>query len=91
MKEIALLYYDEFSEFEIVLISLIFRRHDLISVALENREYRSEERQRFCVDKVIKDTEYLLRVQNGAVVLDIAWGSGDFSFCCARTIHDSFC
>jgi putative intracellular protease/amidase len=55
--KIALLYYDEFSEFEVVLICLIFRRHDLISIALENREYRSEESQRFCVDQVIKDVD----------------------------------
>ena len=55
--KIALLYYDEFSEFEVVLVCLIFRRHDLISIALENREYRSEERQRFCVDQVIKDVD----------------------------------
>jgi putative intracellular protease/amidase len=55
--KIALLYYDEFSEFEVVLIGLIFRQHDLIAVALENREYRSEERQRFCVDQVIKDVD----------------------------------
>jgi putative intracellular protease/amidase len=53
----ALLYYDEFSEFEVVLVGLIFRRHDFVSVALENREYRSEECQRFCVDQVIKDVD----------------------------------
>ncbi len=53
--KIALFYYDEFSEFEVVLIGLIFRRHDLVAIALENREYRSEERQRFCIDQVIKD------------------------------------
>ena len=55
--KIALFYYDEFSEFEVVLIGLLFRQHDLISIALENREYRSEEGQRFCVDQVIKDVE----------------------------------
>jgi 4-methyl-5(b-hydroxyethyl)-thiazole monophosphate biosynthesis len=55
--KIALFYYDEFSEFEVVLIGLIFGRHDFITVALENREYKSEERQRFCVDKVIKDVD----------------------------------
>jgi len=55
--KIALLYYDEFSEFKVVLVGLIFRRHDLISIALENREYRSEECQRFCVDQVIKDVD----------------------------------
>jgi putative intracellular protease/amidase len=55
--KIALLYYDEFSEFEVVLIGLIFRRHDFIAIALENREYRSEERQRFLVDQVVKDVD----------------------------------
>ena len=55
--KIALLYYDEFSEFEVVLVCLIFRRHDLITIALENREYRSEEGQRFCVDQIIKDID----------------------------------
>jgi putative intracellular protease/amidase len=55
--KIALLYYDGFSEFEVVLVCLIFRRYDLISIALENREYRSEECQRFCVDKVIQDVD----------------------------------
>ena len=56
--KIALFYYDGFAEFEIVLVSLIFHReHDIISIALENREYRSEECQRFCVDKVLKDVD----------------------------------
>ena len=55
--KIALFYYDGFSEFEVVLIGLLFKTHDLISIALENREYRSEENQRFCVDKVIKDID----------------------------------
>ncbi|MBN1202676.1 MAG: DJ-1/PfpI family protein, partial [Anaerolineae bacterium] len=55
--KIALLYYDGFSEFEVVLVCLIFRQHDLISVALEHKEYKSEECQRFCVDKVIKDVD----------------------------------
>ena len=55
--KIALFYYDGFSEFETVLIGLFFKRHELISIALENREYRSEECQRFCVDKVVKDVD----------------------------------
>lgn len=55
--KIALFYYDGFSEFEVVLIGLFFKQHELISIALENREYRSEECQRFCVDKVIKDVD----------------------------------
>jgi 4-methyl-5(b-hydroxyethyl)-thiazole monophosphate biosynthesis len=56
--KIALFYYDEFAEFEIVLVGLLFHnKHDIISIALENREYRSEECQRFCVDKVVKDVD----------------------------------
>ena len=56
--KIALFYYDGFAEFEIVLVGLVFHReHDIISIALENREYRSEECQRFCVDQVIKDVD----------------------------------
>ena len=56
--KIALLYYDGFAEFEIVLASLIFHQeHDIISIALENREYRSEEKQRYCVDQIIKDVD----------------------------------
>jgi putative intracellular protease/amidase len=56
--KIALFYYDGFAEFEIALVGLVFHHeHDIISVALENREYRSEECQRFCVDKAIKDVD----------------------------------
>jgi putative intracellular protease/amidase len=55
--KIALLYYDEFSEFEVVLIGLIFKPHEFISVALENREYKSVECQRFCVDQTIRDMD----------------------------------
>jgi putative intracellular protease/amidase len=56
--KIALFYYDGFAEFEIALVGLVFHReHDIISIALENREYRSEECQRFCVDQVIKDVD----------------------------------
>lgn len=55
--KIALFYYDGFSEFEVALIGLFFKEHDFITIALENREYRSEECQRFIVDKVIKDVD----------------------------------
>lgn len=56
--KIALFYYDGFAEFEIVLVGLIFHhKHEIISVALENREYKSEEGQRFCVDRIIRDAE----------------------------------
>ncbi len=51
--KIALFYYDGFAEFEIVLVGLVFHReHDIIAVALENREYKSEECQRFCLCRV---------------------------------------
>ena len=56
--KIALFYYDGFAEFEIVLVGLVFHReHDIIAVALEDREYTSEECQRFCVDQTIKDVD----------------------------------
>ena len=55
--KIALFYYDGFSEFEVALIALFFKEHDLISVALEKREYRSEENQRFCVDQTLHEVD----------------------------------
>jgi putative intracellular protease/amidase len=54
---IALFYYDGFSEFEVVLIALLLKDQNFFSIALENREYRSEEQQRFNVDKVIKEVD----------------------------------
>jgi 4-methyl-5(b-hydroxyethyl)-thiazole monophosphate biosynthesis len=51
--KIALFYYDGFSEFEIVLIGLLLKDQEIITVALEKREYCSEERQRFVVDSTI--------------------------------------
>lgn len=51
--KIALFYYDGFSEFEVVLIGLFFKDHELVTLALENREYKSEECQRFIVDQTI--------------------------------------
>ncbi len=59
---IALLYYDGFSEFEIAIMALLFKRHNLIAVALENREYRSEENQRFCFDQLVRDVDVGLRI-----------------------------
>jgi putative intracellular protease/amidase len=55
--KIALFYYDDFCEFEVVLVGMVFKRHEFITIALEDREYRSEERQRYCVDQVIKDVD----------------------------------
>lgn len=55
--KIALFYYDGFSEFEIALVALFFRRYDLVATALQDREYRSEECQRFCVDMPLRDLD----------------------------------
>ncbi len=54
---IALLYYDGFSGFETVIMALLFKRHNLIAVALENREYRSEENQRYCFDQLVRNVD----------------------------------
>ena len=54
---IALLYYDGFSGFETVIMALLFKQHNLISIALENREYRSEENQRYFFDQLIQDVD----------------------------------
>lgn len=56
--KIALFYYDEFAEFEIVLVSLLFHhQHEIIAIALEDREYKSEEGQRFYVDQVLEEVD----------------------------------
>ena len=55
--KVAFFYYDGFSEFEIVLIGLFFKKHDLITIALEKRDYRSEENQRFCVDTTLGEVD----------------------------------
>jgi putative intracellular protease/amidase len=55
--KIALFYYDGFAEFEAALVGLLFREHERISVALDEREYRSVEGQRFCVDQALEGTD----------------------------------
>jgi len=55
--QVGLFYYDDFAEFEIALCCLFFRAHDLFSIALENREYRSLEKQRFLVDKTLREVD----------------------------------
>lgn len=55
--KIALFYYDGFVQFEIALLCLLFKDQEIISIALENREYRSFEQQRFCVDKMLNDVD----------------------------------
>lgn len=54
-KRICLFYYDDFAEFEIVLIALQFMQggHEIIAAALEDRVYMSEEKQRFLPDITI--------------------------------------
>ncbi len=54
-KKLCLFYYDGFAEFEIVLIALQFMQagYEIISAALEDREYLSEEKQRFLPDITI--------------------------------------
>jgi putative intracellular protease/amidase len=54
---ITLLNYDGFSEFETVIMALLFKQHNLIAVSLENREYRSEENQRYCYDQLVSDVD----------------------------------
>jgi putative intracellular protease/amidase len=55
---IALFYYDGFVEFEIVFACLLLhQKHKIISIALEKREYISEEQQRFCIDQAIEEID----------------------------------
>lgn len=51
---ICVLYYDGFCEFEVVFAVNGFR-DNMISVALENRVYVSEEKQKFLPDKVLSE------------------------------------
>jgi 4-methyl-5(b-hydroxyethyl)-thiazole monophosphate biosynthesis len=53
----AVLYYDGFSEFEIVLACLFFKESELVSVGLGEKTYRSEGNQRFIVDKYIDEVD----------------------------------
>jgi putative intracellular protease/amidase len=56
--KIAILYYDGFAEFEIVLAAFLFHRdHEIISLGLEKREYRSEEKQRYIIDQTIEEAD----------------------------------
>lgn len=54
----AVLYYDGFAEFEIVLTLLLLHKEaEIFSVALEDRKYRSEEHQWFYVDRTVYDAD----------------------------------
>jgi 4-methyl-5(b-hydroxyethyl)-thiazole monophosphate biosynthesis len=58
MKKVALFYYDKFAEFEIVLAGLLLHNKcEVVSMALEDKVYSSEEQQRFCADKLVKDVD----------------------------------
>ena len=50
---VCIFYYDEFAEFEVVLAALQFKDHNIFTAAMEQREYRSEEHQRFLPDYTI--------------------------------------
>lgn len=52
---ICVLYYDGFCEFEIAIAALQFIKHNLITVALENRMFISEEKQQYLPHKTLKE------------------------------------
>lgn len=49
-KRIVVFYYEGFAEFEISLALLYLKKYEIISVAMEKKEYRSLSGQRFVVD-----------------------------------------
>jgi 4-methyl-5(b-hydroxyethyl)-thiazole monophosphate biosynthesis len=51
------LYYDGFSEFEVVLACLFFKESELVAVGLGEKEYRSEENQHFLVDQNLDEVD----------------------------------
>lgn len=57
---VCIFYYDSFCEFEVVLSAAEFSSQNLISVALENKIYISEEKQRFILYKVINDIDLFI-------------------------------
>lgn len=54
---IAVFYYDGFAEFEIVFPCLFLQDNGMKFIAMENREYRSAEGQRYLVDQCIDDVD----------------------------------
>lgn len=52
---ICIFYYDGFAEFEVVLVAGEFSSENVITVALENKIYVSEEKQKFVPDKIIEE------------------------------------
>lgn len=55
MKNICVLYYDEFYEAEIVWALCNMRKENIFSIAAENRVYISAEKQRFLPDRSIEE------------------------------------
>ena len=53
--KIAFLYYDDFAEFEISLTCLLLHKEDLVFTGLDNKVYRSEEKQKFVIDLVASE------------------------------------
>jgi glyoxylase-like metal-dependent hydrolase (beta-lactamase superfamily II)/putative intracellular protease/amidase len=57
-KKIALLYYDGFSEFEVSLALMYLQINcEVTTIALQKREYKSLESQRFIVDAIINEVD----------------------------------
>jgi putative intracellular protease/amidase len=52
---VCIFYYDGFCEFEVVLAAAEFSSQNVITVALENKIYISEEKQKFIPDKTIEE------------------------------------
>lgn len=52
---VCIFYYDDFCEFEVVHVAAEFSSQDLVTVAMENKVYVSEEKQRFLPDKMINE------------------------------------
>lgn len=52
---VCIFYYDGFCEFEVVHVAAEFSSQNLVTVAMENKVYVSEEKQRFLPDKMINE------------------------------------
>jgi len=53
--KIGLFYFDGFAEFEIVLCCMYLKEHQIFSIALENKEVISMEKQKYLVDNLISE------------------------------------
>ena len=54
----AVLYYEGFSEFEVVLACLFFKENELLTIGLEAKEYHSEGNQRFLADQTLDEVDF---------------------------------